>query len=420
MGENSFAQNKKLDSLLTQLPSAKKDTSKVKAVLEIASLTEDTAQRHRYLKLASALSREIHYKKGEAQSYIGIARYYMFTNIDYSKGTFYCTKALSIYTELEDLEGVATSLQHLGVINSALNDFKSAAVYYRKAIAVSLKSKNENHLRMHYNMLGSTFMKQNVFDSALYFYKKAEAIAIKGKMATHVLYVNIASCYLQMEKIDSSWKYIHLTDSSYKARNMKYGVHWVNLLSGHASLLEHNFKKAINFLEPPVEHALNKKDDELFANSAPNLVEAYEADGQYKKAYLLKDKLTKFNDSISGVDKISSVKAIENKYELDEKEKITKLTNEKKEAEYRAEMNHQKMIVWSSSIALVFTIVLGAFIFRAFRQKQKVNLIISKQKALVEEKQREILDSIHYAKRIQQSLLPTEMYIDKSINRLKK
>ena len=83
-------------------------------------------------------------------------------------------------------------------------------------------------------------------------------------------------------------------------------------------------------------------------------------------------------------------------------------------------MNHQKMIVWSSSIALVFSIVLGAFIFRAFRQKQKVNLIISKQKELVEEKQREILDSIHYAKRIQQSLLPTEKYIDKNINRLKK
>ena len=37
------------------------------------------------------------------------------------------------------------------------------------------------------------------------------------------------------------------------------------------------------------KYALIKKDDELFANSAPNLVEAYGADGQYKKAYLLKD-----------------------------------------------------------------------------------------------------------------------------------
>jgi hypothetical protein len=37
---------------------------------------------------------------------------------------------------------------------------------------------------------------------------------------------------------------------------------------------------------------------------------------------------------------------------------------------------------------------------------------------LVEEKQKEILDSINYAKRIQMALLPNEKYIDKSLNRL--
>lgn len=37
-----------------------------------------------------------------------------------------------------------------------------------------------------------------------------------------------------------------------------------------------------------------------------------------------------------------------------------------------------------------------------------------------EEKQKEILDSIHYAKRIQQSLLPNEKYISKNLYRLNK
>ena len=44
---------------------------------------------------------------------------------------------------------------------------------------------------------------------------------------------------------------------------------------------------------------------------------------------------------------------------------------------------------------------------------------ITEQKQIIEEKQKDIMDSIHYAKRIQTSLLPTEKYIDKSINRLK-
>jgi hypothetical protein len=44
---------------------------------------------------------------------------------------------------------------------------------------------------------------------------------------------------------------------------------------------------------------------------------------------------------------------------------------------------------------------------------------IRKQKELVEQKQKEIVDSINYAKRIQKSLLPSEKYIERSLNRLK-
>ncbi len=44
--------------------------------------------------------------------------------------------------------------------------------------------------------------------------------------------------------------------------------------------------------------------------------------------------------------------------------------------------------------------------------------IIEKQKHEVEEKQKEILDSIHYAKRIQNALITNEKYIDKTLNDL--
>ena len=46
--------------------------------------------------------------------------------------------------------------------------------------------------------------------------------------------------------------------------------------------------------------------------------------------------------------------------------------------------------------------------------------MIEKQKHLVDEKQKEIIDSIRYAKRIQQSLIASEKYIQKSVERLQK
>ncbi|MDO8999708.1 MAG: hypothetical protein Q7W45_08085, partial [Bacteroidota bacterium] len=65
-------------------------------------------------------------------------------------------------------------------------------------------------------------------------------------------------------------------------------------------------------------------------------------------------------------------------------------------------------------------LILALFILRGYKQKQKANAIIITQKRLVDEKQKEILDSIRYAKRIQTALLPNEKYIDKSLQKLNK
>ena len=51
-------------------------------------------------------------------------------------------------------------------------------------------------------------------------------------------------------------------------------------------------------------------------------------------------------------------------------------------------------------------ILLAGVSYRNFRRKKKDNLIINKQKELVEEKQKEILDSIEYALHIQTAILP--------------
>ena len=74
------------------------------------------------------------------------------------------------------------------------------------------------------------------------------------------------------------------------------------------------------------------------------------------------------------------------------------------------------------------------FIFRSLRitRKQKDIIGIRKnileqqkmevefQKQIVEEHQKDIIDSITYGRRIQRSLLPTEKYIEKTLSRLRK
>lgn len=57
-------------------------------------------------------------------------------------------------------------------------------------------------------------------------------------------------------------------------------------------------------------------------------------------------------------------------------------------------------------VGFVLVLIMMGFIFRGYKQKQKANLVIQQQKHLVEEKNKDITDSINYAKKIQEALLP--------------
>ena len=94
----------------------------------------------------------------------------------------------------------------------------------------------------------------------------------------------------------------------------------------------------------------------------------------------------------------------------------------------------QRLVLLLVSCFLFIVIVFAGFVFRSLRITRKQKEIIELQKILVEEQklevelqkhkveehQREIIDSITYAMRIQRALLPTEKYIEKNMNRLRK
>jgi hypothetical protein len=87
---------------------------------------------------------------------------------------------------------------------------------------------------------------------------------------------------------------------------------------------------------------------------------------------------------------------------------------------------HQLKLEKQQSLFLLTLIILSGFaavlilILFAFRAKRKAQKEIVRQKQVIEEKQKELLDSIYYAKRIQTALVTSEYYIRKELIRLKR
>ena len=71
-------------------------------------------------------------------------------------------------------------------------------------------------------------------------------------------------------------------------------------------------------------------------------------------------------------------------------------------------------------IGLLSVLMFAIYVLRSLRIAKKQKEVIEFQKVMVEEKQLQIIDSIKYARRIQLSLLPTEKYIEKNMNRMRR
>jgi hypothetical protein len=163
------------------------------------------------------------------------------------------------------------------------------------------------------------------------------------------------------------------------------------------------------------------------------LREVYKRKGDYKKAYQMFELYKIMEDSISNENTRKATvkqqlqyeytkKAIADSIENLEKQKIKDAQIAVQESKLKQEQTRRYALYGG----LVMTGAFLIFMVNRFRVTTKQKRIIEDQKKKVDEafsqlatKNKEVLDSIHYAKRIQSSLLPTEKFINKSLEKNK-
>jgi hypothetical protein len=167
--------------------------------------------------------------------------------------------------------------------------------------------------------------------------------------------------------------------------------------------------------------------------SAAVLKDIYAKQNKYKEAFEMYRLEVAMRDSVSNEKNRKEIIKSQLRYEYEKKAvadsvqhaKESEIKNaeiKKQRAEIRAKRNQQYALFGGLGLVIIF----AAVMFNRFRvtQRQKniiesQKLLVEDQKHLVEEKQKEILDSISYASRIQKALLPADKYMEKSLDKLR-
>ena len=162
-----------------------------------------------------------------------------------------------------------------------------------------------------------------------------------------------------------------------------------------------------------------------------NLATAYNKIGEYKEAYENHVKFKLLTDSIFNSENSKQLGDMKTQFEVEKKEAELKIKTEAEQEKIKAigneEKKRQNTIIYSVTGLLLIVIIFSLFLFNRFRITRRQKAVIEEQKILVDkaygtlqEKNKEVMDSINYARRIQKALITSDKYIEKHINRLMK
>jgi len=351
-------------------------------------------------------------------------------------------KAVELYTEAGDFfekQNAALGLTgvyiNLGSIYFKNDDIEKAEDFFNKALVYAIKTNQKLVIGNAYLQLGTINSKNNHIEKAINYFEKASTIYTKDNNYNKIIQVNLGLSNVYY-KIKDSLRFEKYVLISYSYSLLSSDMQIKAKVFDYLALLyisKNDYNKALIFADSSYKFAKKLAYPELIADAAEKLSNIYKYKANYILAYNFLYEMKTIEDSLKSV---ASEKAIiKSQYQLEYNKKSIELTSEqkKKDAIRKSEKRQQQIILLLTLITLSIIAAFGFIVFKNYKKIKKANDIIQNQnqilelqkkevetqKDIIEEKQKEILASIRYAKRIQQSLMPTEKYIERVITKNK-
>jgi serine phosphatase RsbU (regulator of sigma subunit) len=296
-------------------------------------------------------------------------------------------EAAKIAEELQDKQRLAEVYNGMGNAYRLSGKNDLAFECYNRCIKLSEEAGNQNSLALSYNGLGTLYQDKKQFGEALDYFQKAYEISElsgnKGQLCDDLR--DMAECYFGLGEFGKA------KEASEKALTTAQEGQLMEIIKQSAFML----------------YKINSKQNNPAA--ALKMLSLY----------------IETKDSLSNEEQVKQFAAVEyaaKEQGLKAEQKAKEDTYKAEQARKEEELKRQKTIRYAFTIGFVLVLALVVIVYRNLRENKRKNRIITEQKKevehakeLVEEKHKEITDSINYAERIQRSFLATKEMLDQNL-----
>lgn len=200
---------------------------------------------------------------------------------------------------------------------------------------------------------------------------------------------------------------------------LSYGEVQLTKASIYAELKK--FKEGIAAAELALTAFRDTEDADAQVRTLKVLSELYKRDGAPEEALKVFEEAQELKEKTDLESVTNQIATLNSLNELERKEQDLELSRQTNQL-ITAENNRKSNLILGLFLIGGLIVISLGISFKSNQQKKKANALLNKQneeievqKTLIEEKQTEILDSIHYAKRIQESLLVQQKLLKESL-----
>lgn len=332
---------------------------------------------------------------------------------------YYFLRSIRNYEKIGDLTNLATVYYRIARIYYYKGNYKEAINYVNLLLVYGEQNVEEKSDGLVTTYMFKAILLQNTPDSikkARKYYQKAIELAERKQIATLGILYNNYGEYLDMSDANyqESLKYFDKAKNFNPSHPDSSTIAYASFCIAKIYWKLKKYNEAINELQWPAKFWARVGNVNDLLNAYESFYWFYESKGDYKNTVVYIKKHMQLKDSINKLTNSKTLVELDTKYQVEKKDKQLLLLKEKaaiEQLEKEKQENRSLMLTIGIGVSLLF----GGFALYAYLNKQKANKLLDNEKKLVEQqkeilevKNKEILDSINYAKRIQNAILPAE------------
>lgn len=199
----------------------------------------------------------------------------------------YMIKAKNICEKAGNTYGLSEAYGNIASYYEYLKEYRSAQLYYQKALDVDIETQNIRNQCLNYTSLGYTNLKLNQQEQALDHLNNALELLpqINDKQREIEVLLSFINYYLETEDLSTAKNYIERVIKLKSQNNLtKYEVE-INYLQGKYYLKKKNFKTAINYYNQAISKSQELEKFDYLSDYYTEAAEAYAGLHEYDKAY---------------------------------------------------------------------------------------------------------------------------------------